>query len=250
MNMRQQIRKEREAFFATATPKEKMAYIWEYYGLFISLGLILFSVITFFIVKAITAPDTILNGIFSNSYNHENSYAISDFQESYLKDRKIDTSEYTVTFGGGLTLDASGIYTSYESSATIITQISGEKLDFIVGPEKGLYGFAYDELFADLSQVLTPEQYEYYKPYFLYVDKAVIAEIQANDDMNDTTDIDIPDATKPEEMQEPIPVFIDLSSSNKLDEIYGSTSDGMVYAIAFNAVNMEQTLDLLDYLMR
>ena len=250
MNLRQQIRKERKAYFASATPKEKLAYIWEYYGLYISIGLILAGIITYIIVQAVTAPETILNGTFTNSYNHENYLAISDFEESYMKDRKIDTSEYTVSFSGNLTLNNSNMSTAYQSRDVIITQIAGESLDFIVGPATGLINFAYDDLFVDLSKVLTPEQYEYYKPYFLYVDKAVIAKLQDLDSTTDTSAIDIPALAKPDQMKEPVTVLIDLSSTNKLDYVYGKSIDGVAYAIVFNATNMEQTIDLLEYLMR
>lgn len=244
MNLRQQIRKERKAYFANATTKEKFNYIWEYYGLWISVGLILIGIIIYIIIRSVTAPEDILNGTFANSYSNENSYAVSDLGDAYMKDRNIDTSKRTVSFNGGLSLD------SYEGSTILITQVTGEKLDFVVGTETDLAHLAYGELFADLSDVLSKEQYEYYKPYFLYVDGAVIKEQQNIEAIDDSTVIEFPDATKPEEMEDPIPVYIDLSSSDKLENLYGNLKDDMVFVIAFNAPNMKQTLDFLDYLMR
>jgi len=249
MKLREQIRKERKEFFANATPKEKFNYIKEYYGLYIMSAIVVIGFAIYITVQALTDPEPILNGLFINSYNHENSMVVTELGDDYMKDRDINTSEYEVSFGSGLTIIEDDPMASYESNQAIVVQISAGSVDFIVGPRDGMSTYAYDELFVDLSTVLSDEQIEKFKPYFLYIDNAVVRKKQEIDSLEEATDIPIPDPSKPEEMEEPIPVYIDLSQSKRLENVYGNAIDKMVYGIAFNAPYTENAIDFLEYVM-
>ena len=64
----------------------------------------------------------------------------------------------------------------------------------------------------------------------------------------DPDEIPCPDPTKPEEMEKPIPVFIDVTSCEKMKNIYSYSPDTLAIAVAVNAPNPDRISDLLAYL--
>lgn len=248
MALRDEIRKERKEFFATATRKEKFGYIKEYYGLPIVCTILILALVAFLVFQSFHSPKVILNGTFINLYNHEQPLAVNELGEEFLKAEKINTSKYGVAFGSGINIDASDSVASYESTQALIAQVTGATIDFIVSPSDAILSLAYDEMFVDLSTVLTDEQIEYYEPYFLYVDQAIIEQLLTTDDTESLEGIELPDCRKPEEMQRPIPVLIDISEYKTITELYGSLDQTIVFGIAFNAPNTETAITFLDYL--
>ena len=65
----------------------------------------------------------------------------------------------------------------------------------------------------------------------------------------DTESIPVPDATKPETMEKPIPVMIDMSQSGKLTEVYGDSGNALTFGIVANAPNTDMVLNFIDFLM-
>ena len=87
-------------------------------------------------------------------------------------------------------------------------------LDFVVCDITSMENLAYSEFFVDLSTVLTKEQLDAYAPYLLYMDMAFLEDLkEIVESENYDVEIEVPDSTKPETMEKPIPVFINISGS-------------------------------------
>ena len=130
-------------------------------------------------------------------------------------------------------------------------QVAAGYLDFIAGPQDSMRELAYREYFVDLSEVLTDEQYALYEPYFFYMDMGAIEEYQVAFDNGDyDATISIPDTMSPENMINPIPVFIDISKCSDLIESYGYDVGTVVLGVVASAPNPDVTLDFIDYLMK
>lgn len=249
MTEKERVKAQRKEYLENATLKQKLFYFWEYYKVHTIVILLIVIIVSNFIYHKVTDPELILNGLFLNIYNTEDESSVSDLGKEFLELQGIDTKEYDVSFNDGLYLtgDAS---TDYETSQAVWVQCAAGAIDFIVSPEEHLLDYAYNGYFTDLTTVLSEAQIEKYKPYFLYIDGAVMEEIdKASEDLDDTTEIALPDSAKPEEMQEPIPVFIDVTQCKKLMDVYGITTDSLVFGILVNAPAPDLTIDFLDYLM-
>lgn len=250
MAIRDEIRRERQAYFATATTKDKIKYIRDYYGMWIVGGIIAIILVSWMIYDAVTQPEAILNGTFMNLYSHDTVDTANDLGEKFLKEQGIDTSEYAAVFGSNLFMTSGDDVSNYETNQALIAQVSAGALDFIVATSDNLLTYAYDEIFVDLSTVLTDEQMELYEPYFRYVDEAVIAQRNSTETLEELASIEFPDCTNPEEMEKPIPVMIDLTQSEVITGLYGQSVENQCFGIVTTGENQAKALKFLDYIMK
>ena len=251
MAIKDEIRRERKAFLATATPKQKLAYFLEYYKLHIVVAIILIVTASYIIYHACTDPEIVLNGMLINvnTYNQEDHP--TELGREFLKSEGIDTSKYDVSFGSGMTLLGGDAVEDYQGSQALMIQTAAGALDFATGPAHILIEYAYGGVFVDLTTVLSAEELETYKPYLHYIDGVVLRQFEdADGDLEGTDSIVIPDSTKPEEMKEPIPIFIDMSDNEKLVKAYATEINQLVFGITANAPNPELTQKFIKYLMQ
>lgn len=68
MALMSEFKEERDAVLKHGTPKEKIAYIWEYYKWHIIIPIVAIILAVTFIVDIVTAPDVLLNGVLLNVY--------------------------------------------------------------------------------------------------------------------------------------------------------------------------------------
>lgn len=253
MALKDEIKAARKDLVENGTLKEKIAYFFEYYTLHtIIISVILIFAISF-IYEQLTKPDILLNGIVLNVFDYENINPVGDMANGFIEHLGVDGKKNEVSFNSSLTYNMGGSakqdYSDYEVSQIILTQCAAGSVDFISSPLSAIENLGYNELFVSLEDVLTEEELERYEPYFLYVDLAVINlknEAAENDQNPDS--IPCPDPTKPEEMKEPIPVFIDVTSSEKMVNIYSYSSDTLAMGVAVNAPNPDRISDFLAYL--
>lgn len=248
MATKDEFKTEREAYFANATWKQKLFYFWEYYKIHTIVVLLIVIAVSSFIYHRVTDPEIILNGFFLNAYNIESEISAADLGQEFLELQEIDTAEYDVNFNQNLFLTGDDT-TDYEASQAVWVQCGAGTVDFMISPLEHLMDFAYQEYYIDLTSVLTKEQIAKYEPYFLYVDGAVIEEMAAAPPDSPMDDIELPDPAKPEEMEEPVPVFIDMTQCQKTTDIYGDV-DSLVFSVLVNAPNSDLTIKFLDYLMK
>ena len=146
-----------------------------------------------------------------------------------------------------------GTYTGTDAdvlaAAKTVVAKAGE-LDFITGDLGAMLGLAYQDYFGDLSEVLSREQYEAYAPFFLYIDRAVLEQMNGATGESGEAPPEIPDCRKPETMERPVPVLIDMSGSGALRGVYGDYAETLAFGLVVNAPHPENTLKYIDYLMR
>lgn len=225
------------------TPKEKFEYLLYYYKWY-AIGVLLFLVfLVHFIYSNVTAKEAALNGIFMNAYTTPE--ALTTFKEDLNLKLTIDTSEYEIALNTNLSYitDNTGEYNNYELYQSLQVWYAAGELDFLVGNFEFMTTMAYQGFFVDLSEVLTKEQYAFYEPYFHYIDRDIL-----NKD-NISGKIVLPDSTNPSSMKDPVPVFIDISSCDKLSPIYDYDTDNLFFGMMPNAPHMKRAIIVLDYLM-
>ena len=255
MALRDEIKAGRKELMENGTLKEKIAYFFDYYTLHtVVIAAVLIFAISF-IYQQVTKPDIVLNGLLLNVLSFEEGDPVEDLRTGFMEYIDLDTKEYDMSLNSSLMLNMGkasqqGQVSDYEASQAMMVQCAAGAVDFISSPLKAIQNYGYGELFVNLENVLSEEDLEKYKPYLLYVDLAVVdKKNEAIDNDQNADEIPCPDPTKPEEMEEPIPVYIDLSSSKKLEDVYGNAISNMVFAITFNAPFTENAIDFLEYVM-
>ena len=254
MALRDEIKAGRKELMENGTLKEKIAYFFDYYTLHtVVIAAVLIFAISF-IYQQVTKPDIVLNGLVLNVLSFEEGDPIEDMRSGFLEYIDVDEKEYDMSLNSSLMINMGsasqqGQVSDYEASQAMMVQCAAGAVDFISSPFKAIQDYGYGELFVNLEDVLSEDELKKYEPYFLYVDLAVIdKKNEAIDNNQNANDIPIPDPTKPEEMKKPIPVFIDVTSSEKMKNIYYYSPDTLAVAVAVNAPNPDRISDFLAYL--
>lgn len=223
--------------------KEKFEYLADYYKWYVIGFIIAIVFIAYIIYTNVTAKDTALHGIFMNSFTSEEER--NTFAEEIASELAIDTSEYHISLNTNLAYltEPEYEYSNYEMLQSLQVWYAAGEMDFLVGNHMFMTMMAYQGFFSDLSEVLSEEQYIFYKPYFHYIDGAILNSKALSGE------VVLPDSTVPESMEDPIPVFIDISKCDKLSSIYNYDIEQLFFGIMPNAPHRDTTLHLLDYLM-
>lgn len=236
----------KKIYLKNATIKQKIAYVWEYYKLHIFIIACVIIGASYFIYHLVTRTEACLSGIFLNAYNMENDSDVEDLGNEFLKLQNIDSSKYEVRFNDGLYLTGDDKL-DFETDQAVWIQCTSGTVDFMVSPMEFLMDSAYQQYYVDLTSVLTEEQINKYQPYFLYIDGATVEEVtELSNELKDISS-ELPDPAKPEEMIDPIPVFIDMTQCEKLANIYKDT-ESLVFGALVNAPDIDLAIEFLDYL--
>lgn len=143
---------------------------------------------------------------------------------------------------------------NYYTIQALSTYVQEGLLDFVTGDQPNMVLLAYGDFFVDLSTALSAEQMEQYAPYLRYMDMALVEEAQKldNEDMmaiiNGET-AEFPDCTKPETMEKPIPVFIDVSGCPQITAFYQDENEPLVFAVMQNAPDPDVIAQWIDFIM-
>lgn len=256
MALRDEIKAGRKDLMENGTWKQKVAYFFDYYGLRTVAIIMALVFIISFIYQQLTKPDVILNGIVLNVIKIDNGDPVQDLTDGFIEYIGMDTKEYGISINSSLTLNMSSDskenpLNNYDTEQAMMAQCAAETVDFISCPLNAIIDYGYGDLIVDLREVLKEEDLAKYEPYFLYVDGVVAKHIQeANDNLEDTSKFSYPDPKKPEEMEDPIPVFIDVTRCEKMANIYSYSTDTLAVAVAANVPNPERVSDFLAYLFK
>lgn len=235
--------------FKKGTAKEKISYLWYYFKWHLFILLLVIAMAADLIYTNVTAKDYVLQGMFLNVLVQQDLSA--ELEQAYLRQYPIDTDTQDIFFDTSLyyspnpeDTDASA---SYETMQVITARMVGGQTDFLVADAKTLTYWAYEGYYLELADALTPAQYEIYEPYFLYYDRAYMEYL---DTLNyDDTDIQYPDPTRPDLMEDPVPLMVNVSESNILSDVYLNANSTYGLAVIANGANLENTLKFIDHLM-
>ncbi len=249
-----EFREEREAV-KNGTLGQKLSYFWDYYKWHTIVIIAVLIAIISLIHNIVTKKDNALTGILLNAYQYDIENTETNLVDKFIKEANIDTSECEVSLNTGLSYmpedEAGGASYNYSTSQVINAQAGAGELDFVTGTHSAMNDWAYKGLFLDLREIMTPEQIAFYESYFIYMDQAVVEKrAEAWDKMEDTTAIPIPDSSKPETMEKPIPVMIDMTTCQKLLDAYGYEIETLAFGVTANAPNQETALAFLDFLIK
>jgi hypothetical protein len=254
MALRDEIKAGRKELMENGTLKEKIAYFFDYYTLHtVVIAAVLIFAISF-IYQQVTKPDIVLNGLVLNVLSFDKGDPVGDMADGFMEYIDMDTKKYDVSLNSSLMINMGnasqqGQVSDYEASQAMMVQCAAGTVDFVSSPLNAILNFGYGEIFVNLEDVLSEEELEKYKPYLLYVDLAVIdKKNEAIDNDQNADKIPCPDPTKPEEMEKPVPVFVDVTKCEKMANIYSYSSDSLAMAVAVNAPNPDRISDFLAYL--
>lgn len=239
--------------FKKMTLQQKIQYFWENERKHVIAFAIEIVVILALLVVLLMMKDAALTGVLLNSSASVSKETVTVLNDELLEGAKLSADKVKVELINGVNYylnDESKTEDNYNLIQAIVQQMEKSKLDFLTGDQETVVVLAYSSFFYDLSEVLSEEQLALCKPYLRYIDQAVVDEIKTAAESNTAVEIKIPDCTKPEEMEKPIPVMIDMSKYESLTAFYPDTTDPIVFAVFENTPVKETVQKVIDFIMK
>ena len=202
--------------------KVRFAYFWDYHKFHVLAA----AFVLFFVIDLgyswLTQKDTAFMAMFINCYADEEK--TEAYTTALTEKMAIDTKEEEIRLDYSVQITGDG--TDYETSQLVGVRMAAREVDVMVTDEATFEGYTKSDAFLDLSQVLTPEQYEYYKDSFYYIDYALIESgYYDNVDYTVTETEDTTNHHSPEGMEKPVPVGIYVDAAESFKECYRFKSD-------------------------
>jgi len=225
--------------------KQKIEHILTYFWIPILIVLVLLFSTGSYIVHRLTMKDIAM------SVNCINAMADPETAQAYIDAfadaAGIDRETYDVQISAHYILDEKDLANSYNTTQVIVSQIAAGATDILAGDRETMLGYCYQEFFQPLDAVLTAQQLEAHKDAFLYIDMALVRQIQENfiEEMPA-----FPDPTKPEEMAEPVAIALRVPEDSPFRiACFPYRKNDVVLGLAVNSENLANAVAFIEYVM-
>ena len=223
--------------------KQKVEHIVTYFWLPIAITLVITISVGSYIAHLVTMKDVALSVICLNA--DPDGEAANTLATKFAEDVGIGLNDYEVHISTDLTLDDTDLMNAYNVGQIVTTQIVTGSVDLLVGDLNSTIRYFYQEVYWDLNEILTEEQKSQYSRYFLYADMAIVRKLR-EEPMNSPQ---FPNPTKPEEMEEPVPVALLIpTGSDFIAACYPSQKSDITVGIVASTENINTALAFLDYI--
>lgn len=220
--------------------KDKLKHIFTYYKLPIIAIVLVMMIAVSFVSQLASAKHTVLHVYCLDAL------VAQDKEETFLLDISqavgIDQEKEQIE----ITAKQNPQDELYEGEA-LAAQIMGGMIDVLALPEDISLQWLYQDVFADLSEMLTADQLRAYEDMLLYVDGAVLEKMDHLSQQENP--LQFPDPTKPEEMEDPIPVAVRVLDGSEFADVFFSNQQSIVIGIVANAPNPENAVFFVDYVV-
>ncbi len=228
------------------SPKKRWEYIWEYYKIHLGVILLVIVLLVQGIVTICTRKDTVFTGILINTtLTADSSSFMADLREQLEVGKKEQISFSTNIFMTNQSADKAVALQSIMASVTI------KELDMIAGPEEAFRVCAYNasNMFADLRDHLDPDTLDKFADKLYYIDGAILEKLNAPVGTEvDMSQIVYPDPHKPETMEKPIPVGINVTECHPFMAAYFEPGTPHYMGMITNTTRPETVLQFIDFL--
>ena len=228
--------------------KEKLAFFWEYYKIQI-LCIVLAIVL---LVQGVAALKNRRETVYSAALiNCTLVVDESDFLDGFYEYAGIDASTSCAAFYTDMSIIAGRTQDNANTLQRIMAGIAIRDMDFITGNPEAFHQCAYNtgSMLMDLRNFLDAETLEHFSDRLYYIDGSIIdllnAPIGEHVDPNKLT---YPDPHKPETMEDPIPVGIDISDREIFQDVYYLEGTTIYIGFVPNSTRQELNHKLIEYL--
>jgi hypothetical protein len=248
MAVMDEFKEEREAL-KHGTWKQRISYYWLYYKWYVIVAAAILVFIISFVHNILTRKEDAFAAAFINAWAQEGA---EDYLQTFAQEAGIDLNEYQINMDSYLYITQGSLdQTTMVTTQKVMVYIASSSLDVLAADETTFQSYGYSEVLADLRTLLTPAQLERYQPYFYYIDTKVQEKKLALEEQSGSSEgLIYPDPTKPELMEDPVPVAVFINNSPSLQQVYTFSEDDVPMGIVVNSPRQQAALAFLDYVMK
>ena len=264
----EEIREQQKKAFATMTPKEKLAYFWDYYKVHTIAAIAVIAFVIAFISSYRSNKPIAFYAVLLNANTlDDNATTAAAWNEGFMEYAGIDPEAWQVNIDTSITLSADG-GNQYEvaNRQKMMAMMHAGDIHAIVADTETFEGYARLDYFYDLSSTFSEEELAPYADLLYYTDGAAfdaetgdtLEEMEAAQKAIYNMNIDHSD---PSSMEKPVAVGIRIpQTGNRLgdagyydyifenDYTFQGYPSEVVIGIPLSVENPELTLQFLDYL--
>lgn len=223
--------------------KAKVEHLFAYYRGPIIGVLVALLLCGYLLFHFATHKDEVLHVVCLNSFAKAEDTDL--FCREFAQAAGIDLEKETVYLNTSLIVSDATPGETYEAIQSLSAQAAAGTVDVLLADLDALGIFLYGDYFRDLTQVLTPEQQTRLQEHMLYID-LVYLEAKLSGAEVPTP---YPDPTKPEDMEQPVPVALLLPQENGFRQLnYGSLKTPIALGFVVNSGHTQNALAFLDYI--
>lgn len=201
-------------------PKKRIAYIWEYYKVWILIGLFAIYSIISGIYQYVTAKEPLFQTIMLNGSMPIDEYI---FAEDYLVDSGYSTDDYEIKVSTmTMHFNEFSYADDYNTMQSFVARITSGDIDLISAPKDLFEPYGKEGYLMDLSTVFSEDELLKYKNYLVYT----------TDETTNTT----------------YPYAFDFSQSKWVKK-HNYYTDSCLYGIVYCSTNAEQVKQFLTYIL-
>lgn len=264
----EEIREQQKKAFATMTPREKLAYFWDYYKVHtIAAVIVVVFVISFINSYRSNKPFAFYAILLNADTSGDHAVTAAAWDEAFMEYAGIDPEAYQVNIDTSVSISADG-GSQYDvaNRQKMAAMMQAGDIHAIVADTETFEGYARLEYFYDLNTVFTKEELAPYADLLYYTDGAAFDEDTGDtlEDMETAQEAvynSVIDHSDPSTMEKPAAVGIRIpQTGNKLGDSgcydyiadRGYTFQGypseIVIGIPLSVESPKITLQFLNYL--
>lgn len=217
-------------------------YKWHAVSLLLAIALLIQGVVSIVNRKEVVFSGILLNCVISIDDD--------DFLQGFYDYADINSQKQQAAFYTDIILTEKNNKNDINAFQRIMAGIATKDTDFIVGQQENFRLCAYNtsRIFVDLREFLDEDTLENFSDRLYYVDGAVIEKLSVPVGELVDTNIIYPNPTKPEAMEDPIPVGIDVSDRKDFQEAYYFPDTALYLGVIANTPRTELTKQFIAYL--
>lgn len=250
MPVMDEFREEREAL-KHGTPKEKLSYFVYYYKWHVIITVCVIIMAAVLANQILTRKDT---AFYAAMINGVDTLHTESEDDPFTQYSGVDTNKSSVIYDTSMFIDFNSMNErTIDSTEKFVIYIAASEIDVVISGEDIIRKYAQNETFYDLTKFLTEEQVKEYRPYFYYIDNAVIEKIIAAQNAADYDFVpEYPDPKHPESMEQPIPIGIYVTDCPALTDRFAFSNDdsGLILSVVLNTARPEMASKYIDFLMK
>lgn len=227
---------------------EKINNFWSYHKWILLITLFLSGLAIYGVYMISAQKDSALSGVFINC----SAQAESTLSEQFAEYAQIDLCSYDVRLDDGIFLSMDYTPTSMGALQSLLVRIHAGELDLLAADTDFFLRCANNVsgILADLREYLDEENLSQLEGQIFYVDRDYLKELEDTMSDGDTyVELQYPNPLYPERMNDPVPVGIDVSGAERIQQVYGISERPLYMGIVSNTEHPETVRLFLEFLL-
>lgn len=237
--------KEERAQIKNQPFKKRLQYFWDYNKWTVIAITFVVIMVSSIIYSNLTRKDTALWVAMVDCIQIDDK--AESYKDALIETLEVDTSTHNVYFDTAYQVSAAYEVADNSVAEALSVRLATGEIDVFLANETLFTGYSSSDAFVDLRDVLTPEQLDYYKDSFYYIDLALVEELSSNNLLDENPAIYDIDHRSPEGMKDPAPIGIYVTGTDEFRSSYiFENGQEVVFGVVYDHCDVNYITTFLD----